>query len=52
VTDRNQRWLPQIEALLKENQNSMVVVGALHLVGTGGLLELLRKHGYTVRQLD
>ena len=52
VTDRNLRWLPQIEALLKEDQNSMVVVGALHLVGEGGLLERLRRQGYTVRQLD
>jgi uncharacterized protein YbaP (TraB family) len=27
-------------------------VGALHLVGQGGLLELLRKKGYTITQLD
>jgi uncharacterized protein YbaP (TraB family) len=53
VTDRNQRWLPQIEELLKANDNnSLVVVGALHLVGQGGLLELLRKKGYTITQLD
>jgi uncharacterized protein len=52
VTDRNLRWLPQIEALLKEDQNCMVVVGALHLVGQGGLLELLRKQGYKVTQLE
>ena len=30
----------------------MVVVGALHLVGKGGLLELLRRDGYTATQLD
>jgi len=29
-----------------------VVVGALHLVGQGGLLELLRKKGYTITQLE
>jgi uncharacterized protein YbaP (TraB family) len=28
------------------------VVGALHLVGEGGLLELLRKDGYKVEQLN
>jgi len=28
------------------------VVEALHLVGHGGLLELLRHKGYTVTQLD
>jgi uncharacterized protein YbaP (TraB family) len=30
----------------------MVVVGSLHLVGEGGLLEQLRKRGYTARQLN
>ena len=52
VTDRNRRWLPQLEELLKANENSLVVVGALHLVGQGGLLELLRRKGYTITQLD
>jgi uncharacterized protein YbaP (TraB family) len=51
VTDRNQRWLPQVEQLLRSDGNSLVVVGALHLVGEGGLLELLRKKGYKVTQL-
>lgn len=46
VTERNQRWLPQIEKLLKDRQSYLVVVGALHLVGKGGLLERLRKDGY------
>ena len=52
VIDRNRRWLPQVEELLKANDNSMVLVGALHLVGQGGLIELLRKKGYTVTQLE
>ena len=52
VTVRNQSWLPQIEQLLKGNGNTLVVVGTLHLVGDGGLLELLRKDGYTAQQLN
>jgi len=52
VTDRNRRWLPQVEELLRAHDNSMVLVGALHLVGQGGLLELLRKKGYVITQLD
>jgi uncharacterized protein len=52
VSDRNKRWLPQVEELLKANDNSLVVVGALHLVGQGGLLELLRKKGYTITQIE
>jgi uncharacterized protein YbaP (TraB family) len=52
VTARNQRWLPQIEQLVKGDQNCLIVVGALHLVGEGGLLELLRKDGFTSTQLN
>jgi uncharacterized protein YbaP (TraB family) len=52
VLERNQRWLPQVEQLLKGDTNTLVVVGALHLVGQGGLLELLRKKGYTITQLS
>lgn len=52
VTERNEKWLPQIEKMLKGDGNVMVVVGALHVVGKGGLLELLRKDGYPAKQLD
>jgi len=52
VMDRNRYWLPEIEQLLKGGQNCLVVVGALHLVGKGGLLEMLRKDGFAPVQLD
>jgi len=52
VTDRNRRWLPQIEQLLKDKDNYLVVVGALHLVGEGGLLELMRKDGFQAQALN
>jgi uncharacterized protein YbaP (TraB family) len=52
VSTRNQRWLPQIEQLLRGDENCLIVVGALHLVGEGGLLELLRKDGFAPTQLD
>src|SRR5262249_2449578 len=48
---RNRRWLPQIEALIKQGGNALIVVGAAHLVGKDGLIELLRQQGYTVEQL-
>ncbi len=51
VTDRNRNWMPEMERLLAGYQNTMVVVGSLHLVGEEGLVELLRKKGYTVEQL-
>lgn len=51
VSDRNRDWLPQIEKLLAGDEPAMVVVGALHLIGENGLLELLRQRGYSVEQL-
>jgi uncharacterized protein YbaP (TraB family) len=47
VTERNKRWLPQIERFLKDDRDYLVVVGALHLVGKDGLLELARRDGLT-----
>lgn len=45
VSERNQRWLPQIKAFLNADHNVLIVVGALHVVGQGGLLQLLRSAG-------
>jgi uncharacterized protein YbaP (TraB family) len=52
VSDRNKHWVPQIERFLKGNEDYFVVVGALHLVGDGGLLELLRHDGYKPEALN
>ena len=48
VTDRNAHWIPEIEGFLKGDHDYLVIVGALHLVGPGGLLELARRDGLTV----
>jgi len=50
VTDRNRTWIAPIEELLAGESDAMVVVGALHLVGEEGVVNLLRKKGYTVEQ--
>jgi uncharacterized protein len=47
--DRNKRWVPKIEACLAKAR-CMVVVGAGHMVGPDGLIDLLSKRGYTVSQ--
>jgi uncharacterized protein YbaP (TraB family) len=52
VTERNRRWMPELERLLKDDRNYLVVVGALHLVGKGGLLELTKAQGFEARQLQ
>ena len=46
TTDRNRRWLPRIVALLNDDHDDMVVVGAMHLIGDDGLVALLRRQGY------
>jgi uncharacterized protein len=50
TTDRNRRWLPTLLGLLHESQDYLVIVGALHLVGKDGIVELLRQSGYEVIQ--
>jgi uncharacterized protein len=52
VTERNARWVPEIEKLLREKDNCLVVVGALHIVGEGGLLDLIRRDGFKAEQLQ
>jgi uncharacterized protein YbaP (TraB family) len=51
VAGRNRKWIPRIETLLKSDKNYMVVVGTLHIVGKGGLLDLLKADGFSSRQL-
>ena len=51
IVERNRRWLPQIEKMIAQGENAMVVVGAAHLVGREGVIELLKQLGYTVEQL-
>jgi uncharacterized protein YbaP (TraB family) len=42
---RNRRWVPQIEALLREDRNYLVIVGTGHLVGRSSVIELLKRDG-------
>lgn len=51
LVQRNMAWLPQIEALISPTTPAFVVVGAAHLVGPDGLLQMLKARGYTVEQL-
>jgi uncharacterized protein YbaP (TraB family) len=51
IVDRNRAWLPKIESFLSQNENYLVVVGAGHLAGKNGLIEMLKAKGYTVEQL-
>ena len=47
VSKRNNEWMKQLPALISK-QSNFIAVGALHLAGPDGLVEQLRKAGYTV----
>jgi uncharacterized protein YbaP (TraB family) len=44
---RNANWIPVIEKQINK-EASFIAVGAGHLGGTNGVLELLKKQGYTI----
>jgi uncharacterized protein len=50
IVERNRRWLPEIEKLIHAGSGAMLVVGAAHLVGQDGLIEMLKAKGYSVEQ--
>ncbi len=50
IVDRNIRMAERAAPLLKTG-NAFIAVGALHLIGEQGLVELFRKQGYTVTRL-
>ena len=51
LVERNRNWLPKIEALFNRPGRALVVVGAAHLVGPDGLLQMLKARGYVIEQL-
>jgi uncharacterized protein YbaP (TraB family) len=51
LVERNRNWLPTLEALFSRRGHAFVVVGAAHLVGPDGLLQMLKAKGYAVEQL-
>ncbi|TWI04735.1 hypothetical protein IP90_00870 [Luteimonas cucumeris] len=50
---RNDQWVPKIEQRLAQpgQDNTLVVVGAMHLLGDDGVVEKLRAKGYTVERI-
>ena len=51
VTERNRRWVERIDELLDDDEDYLVIVGALHLVGEEGVPELLTDRGVEIRQM-
>ena len=50
TTERNRRWLDQVEELLDDREDYLVIVGTLHLVGKDSLIDLLENRGHKVSQ--
>ncbi len=51
ILERNRQWMNTLNPLLKKPETCLIVVGAGHLPGKGGLLELLKQSGFTLEQL-
>lgn len=51
VADRNRLWVDKIDELLEHDDDYLVVVGALHLVGKDGVPRLLQQRGVRISQM-
>jgi uncharacterized protein YbaP (TraB family) len=51
IYERNRKMVSKIENYLKEKETYFVIVGAGHLVGSRGIIEILKGKGYVVEQL-
>jgi len=51
IYDRNRNMASKIEGYLKTGEIHFVVVGAAHLLGEKGIINLLRQQGYRIEQL-
>ena len=51
VNERNKKMASKIGNFLKAKETYFVIVGAGHLVGNEGIIELLKREGYRVEQL-
>lgn len=50
LNNRNKDWIPKIEEIIKDKQ-AFIAVGAAHLLGDKGVIELLKKEGYELTPL-
>ena len=51
--DRNRAWVPKLRELLdaSRSDDTLVIVGAMHLLGADGVVEGLRGEGFKVERL-
>ena len=46
ILQRNLKWVLQIDRMLQDADTEFVLVGAAHIGGKNGLLDLLSQKGY------
>jgi uncharacterized protein YbaP (TraB family) len=51
IVKRNQKWIPIITELIQKNP-AFIAVGAAHLPGKEGVLNLLQEAGYKITPID
>lgn len=51
LSGRNKAWIPKIEKFTKNSQ-CFIAVGAAHLVGPNGVINLLKEAGYTLTPIS
>jgi uncharacterized protein YbaP (TraB family) len=51
LVERNEKWIPQIIQMLKE-QKCFIAVGAAHLGGPNGVIRLLEEKGYKITPVN
>jgi uncharacterized protein len=50
LAQRNRAWAGKIEDLIRQGEPALVVVGAMHLIGPGSVVDLLQARGYRAEQ--
>ncbi|MDD2841283.1 MAG: TraB/GumN family protein [Tolumonas sp.] len=50
IQERNQNWLPKI--MSQTYQRNFMVVGAMHLYGPNGLIQMLKQNGYKLSNIQ
>ncbi len=50
LDNRNIKWIPVIDTLIKE-RSTFIAVGAAHLSGENGVIQLLKNQGYILKKL-
>lgn len=52
IDTRNHDWVQQIEAMLANNENNLLIVGAAHLAGEVSVVRLLEDAGFTSERVQ